>query len=693
MLDSTEGARNINAPDTTCSRLTATVVLVLLVWSDPLSRRLYASSLSSISSLVDLPAQFVPFGSARGAAESVTGADSDAPVVRAMAVHPTLPVLALLQRDEVHCYDVQPGGAAAAASNLAHLPLALQSLERSGSPAVVQGSWVQRTLRHPLMARSCSVAWAPPGGQMVAVGTETGVLCLWQLVSVPAAAAGHASAPSAAAAQSQGAPAGMGMGAGAFAPAAPAASARRLGAWLHVLHHPSLASLPLSHLAFSPCGRWLAVASRARTGFVLWNVAAALAQPGSATGSSGGAAAFIDKPLSSVLEAGAGVDALRWSPRGDALLVASSPRAGRGFAAAAAAALARATLRGARRAWNKATGREEAAEPEGDEKKVEQADAAEPATATAAKLPAGTLTVWNATSWTHESWATAAPLTDAAWSAAPQPRGAPALLLLSMQGCAVVQSVAVHIPSTRAEADAAAAAAAVSVSVNARPFASSVGAAPARAPTTSALANSSIRIDCSETEGLPPTRSPSDPAVALETYRLGGAVARMAWSASGARLAVSFAEGCAGSPLVAIFAVNRVQGIDTWQVLPVGVVRGPVCPCGGRTHPAQPASPAAAATGARRNADLDADDQEAELERKYASSPDSDSDAHEHEHKALYPNLAAAATADARPRICAAPNTPVHLSFLNAHASAGELLAISWKFGQVSFVPLYFSQA
>lgn len=695
-----------------------------------LSRRLYSSSLSS---LAGLPAKFVDFGSARIAAGSVAGASSagggggrDAAAVRALAVHPTLPVLALLLRsDEVHFYDVHPAAAASvAASNPAHLPAALQSLERTGSPAVVQGAWVQRTLRHPLMARSCSVAWAPPGGQMVAVGTETGVLCLWQLVSVPAAAAGHAPT---AAAQSLGAPAGISAGVSASG-----ASARRLGAWLHVLHHPSLAGLPLSHLCFSPCGRWLAVASRARTGFVLWDVAAALGQPGSAAGC-GGAAAFIDKPLASVLEAGAGVDFLRWSPRGDALLVASSPRAAGGFAAAAAAAVARAALQGARRVWNKATGREDADAAESDEKKVEadagadagsaELDAAATATATvpAAKLPAGTLTVWNATSWTHESWSTASPITDASWHTGRDgPAGAPALLLLSLQGSPVVQSVAVHIPSTRADAATAVAAAASAATVPARPFASSSStgtgglvAAPSRAPTTSALANASIRIDCSETEGLPPSRAPSDPTAALETFRLGGAVSRLAWSASGARLAVSFAEGAAGGALVAVFALNRVAAIDTWQVLPVGVVRGPVCPCGGMLHPAQHAAGAAAAAasaaGGRRNAssrpacsdaEQDGGDREAELERKYASSPDGDSDSDAHEHKALYPSLAAAAAtaaatgaAAARPCVCAAPNTPVHLSFLNSHASAGELLAISWKFGQVSFVPLYFAQA
>ena len=652
-------------------------------------QRLYNTVTSSLSSL---PAQFVPFGcsaSPASVAPSPSAALAAQSVVRAMAVHPTLPQIALLIRDEVHCYDVFGGADAAAAaaaassaagassysSSAAHLASSL-GLDRS---SLVQGAWVPRVLKHPLMARSCSVAFAAPGGNILAVGTEAGVLCLWQLVSVPTAASGHAAGAAAGVAPSSISGGNIGGGGASSS----SSSCRRMGAWLHVLVHPALAHVPLDHVAFSPCGRWLAVGSSATDGFVLWDVAAALASSGagSASASSSSCAAHISKMFSSLLQPRHGLDVLQWSAEGESLLVASSPRSS--SSQGMLASVLQAGVRAAKRTW---TGKDHAAGAAANQHAVSDES---PSTFAAEPLPSGTITVYDTTNWSHRSWTTSAPVSAACWatpsdtpSASPSSSSSSAssdtasvdspLLLLALRGSSVIQSV--HLSSCS----------------------SGVGGGGGISSSSSSLANASVRLDCRVVEGLPTTRQPSDPRAPLEAYRVGGHVANMAWSRGGARLAVTFEDTTAiataaqkqkqnqeakeqqqqqqqqpsqGAPeLVALLALNRDR-TDTFQVLPVGMIRGPVCPCRGRVHKPSSATSAASASP-------DAMDDDEQLESKYA------------EEQPVYPSLAGA-TED---RTCTERNVPVHLAFLNTHSPQGELLAIVWKCGQVTFVPMYFAK-
>ena len=654
------------------------------------------SSLST--TLTTLPAQFVPFAAA-SATPGMTPAEllASKSVVRAMAVHPTLPQIALLVRDQVHCYDVYGGAAATttaaagAASTSAHTSAALASSLGLDRAALVAGCWVPRTLRHPLMARACSVAFAAPGGNLLAVGTELGVLCLWQLVSVPAAASGHAAATAAA----------SGAASGVGSAGAAAGSARRMGAWLHVLHHPALEGLPLLHVSFSPCGRWLAVASCAAACFVIWDVSAALAGERNA-------GVPIQKLFGSLLEAQHGVDLLQWSATGDRLLVASHQRSKK----ITLALLASMGLRASKRLWQMATGsggtgtkargakRTLHVDPEDDD-----ASSASSPTAAAGRddsLPAGTLTVWNTSTWSHQSWVTSAPLSSAAWALPSNPlqsqaaaaAAAPTLLLVALQGSSVIQSL--HLPALASS--------------------SSFSGAASVSSSSSSLANASVRVDCRPVDGLPPSRQPSDPDSPLPRYLVGGAVRAMAWSAGGARLAVAFDEQPAsggkdaaaseGSPeLVALFALNRDR-TDTFQVLPVGMIRGPGCDCGGRVHRGDHSSEQQRATGLRAPKPLHASSgvrnnvhKKARTESGQGSDLQPDEDEMEHKYdepvdsteSPVYPSLHEGVDSK-ESSVCVARNVPVHLGFLTTQSPAGELLVITWKFGQTTFVPMYFAK-
>jgi len=611
-----------------------------------------ATLLSSPSSLLSPQFRTLLDWPALGAVDfSSLGASAgaDGPVIRAMKPHPSAPVLAILRKDEVLFYDTLPavGGMAAAAigssapSTALTFPSAAGDRASSGgasSSAVLPGAWVGRTLRHPLMALSLSLAWGGGvGGGVVAVGTAAGLVCLWQLVSAPDAAAAQAQAQ----AQAQGI-------------ASAGAPPRRLGAWLHVLSHPSQSGRAVTQLCFSPCGRWLVSACDSTPCVLLWDVSAALASPSLEAPQA--AAAVLTRPGSSLLDKtllggpASGVDLLRFSPRGDVLAVATSRRS-------------RGALRAVKDWWTGANA-SRVAEAKGSESAVSATAAAE--------LGPGTLTVWDSVHWQNRtSFDMATPVADLAFSASAGAggRGGAAVALLALKGSSVVQSVELSVP------------------------ASSPSASSSSARVGPSGPSSAVRLDFRLVEGLPPSRLPAE---AEKKFLLGGnALAKIAWSASGSRVVAlveqpHFASKGAlsaedqeaeldAAQLAAVVALQR-DATRSLQGLAVGAVRGPVCPCRGRVHPRRP-----------RNQEPSSDDER--LERKYAE--DSDAQAAENDAE------------DADGFTCSAPNPPLHACFLRASgastsassssaslglagasAAAGELLAIGWKYGQVTFVPL-----
>jgi hypothetical protein len=213
---------------------------------------------------------------------------------------------------------------------------------------------------------------------------------------------------------------------------------------------------------------------------------------------------------------------------------------------------------------------------------------------------------------------------------------------------------------------------------------SASGAGGAAGPSSS---SSVLRLDFRPVDGLPPSRQPFE---AEKRFLLGGrSVARLAWSDSGARVVATLDSNAAAAAatataategddeseanaereaaeLAAVVALQR-DATRSLQGVAVGAVRGPACPCRGRLHPEL-------------------------LPNNNASEEDADDAASAAEEE----------EAAGLPQTCRAPNPPLHVSFLrsapgmasSSSATAqgavarGELLAIGWKYGQITFVPL-----
>jgi hypothetical protein len=606
-----------------------------------------------LRALLDWPAPLGAVEPSSSLAVAAVDAAAEDAVITAMVSHPCAPVLALLRKDEVYFYDVLPAAANAAAAaatgrsgggatgmpSTSLIPVLPDSRAGGSLPSphaassVVQGQWVGRTLRHPLQARAVSLAWSGPGGGVVAVGTRAGLVCLWQLVSQPDAAAAQALSATGAS-------------------TATAAPPRRLGAWMHVLSHPSHAGRAVTQLSFSPCGRWLAAGCSSVAEVVLFDVSRALACPALDASS---ASMPLSRPGAVFRDKGLGVDLLRWSPRGDVLVVASSTRTSAG-------AKVRAIAKAARTWWS---GSKASAADNNDASATKTTSAA---AASSSKLGGGgVLSVWDSTQWTCTSWDTAAPVADLVFSVASAGRagrsgGAGAsssVALMALKGSSVVQSI---------ELGSASAAGASS--------ASGAGSALGSASSSS----SALRLDFRPVDGLPPSRQPFE---AEKRFLLGGrSVARLAWSDSGSRVVATFDSNAAAAAaatataateggdeseeakaereaaeLAAVVALQR-DATRSLQGVAVGAVRGPACPCRGRLHP-----------------ELLHDN----------NAPEEDADA---------ASAAEEEEAAGLPQTCRAPNPPLHVSYLRSAPGAqgavvrGELLAIGWKYGQITFVPL-----
>lgn len=536
---------------------------------------------------------------------------------------------------------------------------------------------------------------------MLAVGTRAGLVCLWQLAAGPDSqqhtqqqqqqhSHAHINEQNGDTANQQHSNGAAVNGASAPASAASAAP-RRLGAWVRVLSHGSQSGVPVDHLAFSPCGRWLASASSARPGFVLFDVAAALSSPhlDARSGGGGEGSTHICRPLSGWLERGHGVDVLRWSPRGDALLLASSPKQSGAFSTAlrsVADKLCSKTKQLLRPDIERAGTLPFFPSPS-------PAPASECVTAAADTvvppvLPAGSLSLWNPLHWTQSSWETASPVSDAAFARSASllhgPPQTEIVVLLALQGSSIVQSATLPLGSSLAAARALGGAQALAASSGGSSVLSG----------SSASASAALRINFSPVDGLPPSRQPQPASEGLQRFEVGGAsVRRLAWSEGGERLVVAFDERYASPPptslsstpvagesgveLAAVVALHR-DATRALQALPVGVVRGPVCPCRGRLHRQLAAEQQRQHEASNREPSpppaQQQQDEGDELERKYDNS-------------AAYPRLTVDAVSEGE-FTCRARNVPVHVTFLRAPSAAGDILAVAWKLGQISFLPL-----
>mmetsp|Transcript_45934 Transcript_45934/g.117458 ORF Transcript_45934/g.117458 Transcript_45934/m.117458 type:complete len:491 (+) Transcript_45934:94-1566(+) len=169
------------------------------------------------------------------------------------ALHPRRQVLMAADRaDRIHVYNVEPAAPALGSA-------------RPGMPATLLPELL---LYHEFQQQVGALAWRPPCGSMLAAGCSHGI-CLWNLGGGPSGASISSQRGKANAA-----------------------------AWMTFLR--STGSAPITALAWSPCGQFLASGSVGSTGIDVWHVAL-------------GSRAHLQSAFG-------GTHLLRWSPCGSYLL-------------------------------------------------------------------------------------------------------------------------------------------------------------------------------------------------------------------------------------------------------------------------------------------------------------------------------------------------------------------------------------